>query len=98
MLYRKISKRIEEYLTSDSKRLLIIDGARQIGKSYIVRWVGQRLFPNYIEINMEEDKLGDRIFADAKTVEDFYLALGVVAGDKMKDKASTLVFIDEIQA
>ncbi len=98
MLYRKISKRIEEYLTSDSKRLLIIDGARQIGKSYIVRWVGQRLFPNYIEINMEEDKLGDRVFADAKTVEDFYLALGVVAGDKMKDKASTLVFIDEIQA
>lgn len=98
MLYRKISKRIEEYLTSDSKRLLIIDGARQIGKSYIVRWVGQRLFPNYIEINMEEDKLGDRIFADTKTVEDFYLALGVVAGDKMKDKASTLVFIDEIQA
>lgn len=98
MLYRKISKRIEEYLTSDSNRLLIIDGARQIGKSYIVRWVGQRLFTNYIEINMEEDKLGDRIFADAKTVEDFYLALGVVAGDKMKDKSSTLVFIDEIQA
>ena len=40
MLYRKISKRIEEYLTSDSNRLLVIDGARQIGKSYIVRWVG----------------------------------------------------------
>lgn len=56
------------------------------------------MFPNYIEINMEEDKLGDRIFAEAKTVADFYLALSIVAGDKMKDKASTLVFIDEIQA
>ncbi len=42
----------------------MIDGARQIGKSYIVRWIGQRMFPNYIEINMEEDKLSDRIFAD----------------------------------
>lgn len=56
------------------------------------------MFANYIEINMEEDKLGDRIFADAKTTEDFYLALSVVAGKKMKDKATTLVFIDEIQA
>ena len=42
----------------------MIDGARQIGQSYIVRWIGQRMFPNYIEINMEEDKLSDRIFAD----------------------------------
>lgn len=98
MLYRKISKLIEEYLSSDSNRLLVIDGARQIGKSYIVRWVGQKMFPNYIEINMEEDKLGDRVFAEAKTTKDFYLALSVIAGDKMKDKASTLVFIDEIQA
>ncbi len=98
MLYRKITKRIEEHLKSDSKRVLVIDGARQIGKSYIIRWVGERLFPNYIEINMEEDKLGDRIFAEAKTVKDFYLALSVIAGDRMKDKSSTLVFIDEIQA
>ena len=98
MLYRKITKRIEEYLSSDSDRMLLIDGARQIGKSYIVRWVGQKMFTNYIEINMEEDKLGDRIFADAKTTADFYMALSVVAGDKMKDKSNTLVFIDEIQA
>lgn len=98
MLYRKISKRIEEYLSSNSNRLLVVTGARQVGKSYIIRQVGERMFPNYIEINMEEDKLGDRIFAEAKTVADFYLALSIVAGDKMKDKASTLVFIDEIQA
>ena len=56
MLYRKITKRIEEYFSSDSDRMLLIDGARQIGKSYIIRWVGQKRFSNYIEINMEEDK------------------------------------------
>lgn len=76
----------------------MIDGARQIGKSYIIRFVGKRMFPNYIEINMEEDKLGDRIFADARTTNDFYMALSLVAGDKMKAKDNTLVFIDEIQA
>ena len=98
MLYRKITKRIEDYFSSDSDRMLLIDGARQIGKSYIIRWAGQKKFSNYIEINMEEDKLGDRVFAEAKTTKDFYMALSVVAGDKMRDKASTLVFIDEIQA
>lgn len=98
MLYRKITKRIEEYLSSDTNRMLLIDGARQIGKSYIIRWVGQKMFPNYIEINMEEDKLGDRFFAEAKTTKDFYMALSMVAGDKMKDRSNTLVFIDEIQA
>ena len=98
MLYRKIKKRIEEYLSSDSDRMLLIDGARQIGKSYIIRHVGKKMFPNYIEINMEEDKLGDRVFADAKTTNDFYMALSIVAGDKMKEKDNTLVFIDEIQA
>lgn len=41
--------------------MLMIDGARQIGKSYIIRHVGKEMFSNYIEINMEEDKLGDRI-------------------------------------
>lgn len=98
MLYRKISKRIEDYLRSGANRMLMVDGARQIGKSYIIRWIGEKLFPNFIELNMEEDKLGPRIFAEARTVEDFYIGLSVVAGDKMKAKEDTLVFIDEIQA
>lgn len=32
MLYRKITKQIEEFLSSNSDRMLMIDGARQIGK------------------------------------------------------------------
>lgn len=98
MLYRKITKRIEEYLSSNSNRMLMIDGARQIGKSYIIRHVGQKKFSNFIEINMEEDKLGERIFAEARTTKDFYMSLSVIAGDKMKERENTLVFIDEIQA
>ncbi len=98
MLYRKITKRLEEYFDSKSNRMLLIEGARQIGKSYIIRCVGKRHFKNYIELNMEEDKLHDRLFANAKTTKDFYMAMSVVAGDKMGSQDSTLVFIDEIQA
>lgn len=98
MLKRKIVNKIEDYLKSGDNRMLVVDGARQIGKSFIIREVGSRLFPNFIEINMEKDRQGERLFAEAKTVENFYLALSTQAGDKMRDKASTLVFIDEIQA
>ena len=56
MLYRKIEKYIVSHLQSGSDKILIIDGARQIGKSFIIREVGKKLFPNYIEINMETDR------------------------------------------
>lgn len=98
MLKRKIYNKIEAYLKAPSHKMLLVDGARQIGKSYIIRHIGKQLYPNYIEINMEEDKQGERIFANAKTTKDFYMALSAVAGDKMKGKDTTLVFIDEIQA
>ena len=50
MLFRKIESFIREYLTSDSNKILVIDGARQIGKSYIIREVGKDLYKeNYIE-------------------------------------------------
>lgn len=98
MLYRKIESLIEEHLKSDSKKILLIDGARQVGKTYIIRHVGQRLFENFIEVNMIEDFEGDKLFANIKTVEDFYLQISMLAGDKMKEKENTLIFIDEIQA
>ena len=98
MLYRKIKATIELHLKANSKRILLIDGARQVGKTYIIRHVGKSLFENFIEINMVEDSLGDRLFANTKTVDDFYLQVSMLAGNKMKEKENTLIFIDEIQA
>ena len=77
--------------------MLIIDGARQIGKSFIIREVGSRLFPNFIELNFAKDKNGPKVFAEANTVEKFYFQLSTIAGEKMKEKSNTLVFLDEIQ-
>lgn len=98
MLYRKIEKVIEAHLKSNSNKILLIDGARQVGKTYIINVVGKRLFENFIEINMIADSLGDRLFASTKTIDDFYLQVSMIAGDKMKQKENTLIFIDEIQA
>lgn len=101
MLHRKIEQKIVDYLQNGSNKIMIIDGARQIGKSYIIRYVGSELlkdkFTNYIEINFVEDYLGDKLFENVNNKEDFYLQLSMIAGDKMKEKENTLIFIDEIQ-
>lgn len=101
MLHRKIEKTIVDYLQDGSNKIMVIDGARQIGKSYIIRYVGSELlkdkFTNYIEINFIEDSLGDKLFEKVNNKDDFYLQLSMIAGDKMKDKDNTLIFIDEIQ-
>lgn len=97
MLFRKIEKTIEDYLQSDTNKILLIDGARQVGKTYIIRHAGKKSFANYIEINMVEDSLANQLFKNVKTVEDFYLQVSMLYGDKMGTKQDTLIFIDEIQ-
>ena len=37
MLYRKISRLIEDHLRAQDPRILLVDGARQVGKAYIIR-------------------------------------------------------------
>lgn len=97
MLFRKIRSYIEEYLRSDENKILLIEGARQIGKSYIIRDVGTELYSNYVEINFVVDDEGEKIFKNVHTTEEFYLKLSMVAGTKLDRYDNTLVFIDEIQ-
>lgn len=99
MLRRKIRPVIYNHLASKNSKIMVIDGARQIGKSYIIRDVAKELFPNYIEIDFVEDKAGDKIFESATTTEEFYFRLSTIAGDKMQGtKENTIIFLDEIQA
>ena len=97
MLYRKITSYIEDYLKSDTDKILILEGARQIGKSFSIREAGARLYPNYVEINFVEDDEGDQLFKNIHKKEDFYLTLSMVAGDRLSSRDDTLVFLDEIQ-
>lgn len=97
MLYRKIEKTIESHLKSGSDKIMIVQGARQVGKSFIIREVGKSLFPNYIEINLAEDNEGEQLFKNVRTVNDLYFQVSMLAGDKLGEKENTLIFLDEIQ-
>ena len=98
MLYRKFEKRIEEFFRKEPNKILLVNGARQIGKSYLIRYVGKKMFKNYIEINLKEDKESRGIFATVRSTSDFYIQLGVIAGNRLGTKENTLVFLDEIQS
>lgn len=97
MLYRKIEKDIEGYLRSEDDRIMILEGARQIGKSFIIREVGKKLYDNFIEINFAEDDEGPKIFKGIGTTEGFYFTLSSVYGEKLDRYENTLIFLDEIQ-
>lgn len=98
MLYRKFASHIEDFLRNEPRKILLVNGARQIGKSYLIRFVGKKLFKNFVEINLKEDAEGVGVFASVKNTADFYLQLGAIAGNRLDKKENTLVFLDEIQA
>ena len=97
MLKRKITTYIETHLTSNSDKILLIEGARQVGKSYAIREAGTRLFDNYVEINFVTDNESEQLFMHVHNIDEFYLRLSSVAGDKLGQYNNTLIFIDEIQ-
>ena len=98
MLERKFTQYLEYFLTNEPDKILLVNGARQIGKSYLVRYVGKRLFKHFVEINLKEDKEGDQVFAGVKTTNDLYMRLGNYYSKPLGDKTDTLVFLDEIQS
>ena len=98
MLERKFTQYIEKFLTNEPNKILLVNGARQIGKSFLVRYVGRRLFKHFVEINLKEDKEGDQVFAKVKTTNDLYMRLGNYYTKPLGDKKDTLIFLDEIQS
>lgn len=97
MLYRKIAPIIDAYFRSNTDKVLIVTGARQIGKSYIIRECGSRFFKKVIEINLVEDHEGSRVFENVRTTDDFYFAISTYSGSPLGDVSDTLIFLDEIQ-
>lgn len=97
MLFRKISTYLREHFVSGSDKILIVEGARQVGKSYIIQAVGSQIFKNVVTVNFVEDAAGARLFENVRTTEEFYLRLSMVAGTRLGDFEDTLVFLDEIQ-
>lgn len=98
MLKRKISKKIQEYFKEKPNKILIIDGARQVGKSFIIQYEGEKYFKNFININLQNDLEGNKIYSNIRTIEDFYFKISIQYGKQLGDYEDTCIFLDEIQS
>ena len=97
MFYRKIEKQLYEYYENKDAKIIIINGARQIGKSFIIRETAMKSFKNYVEINLRDDFDGDKLFSEIRNAYDFYLQVSALHGDKLGNIEDTIIFLDEIQ-
>ena len=98
MLERKFTHYIEDFLLNKPDKVLLINGARQIGKSFLIRYVGTRMFAHFVEINLLEDKEGERVFDSVRNTNDLYVRLSNYYTAPLGDRNDTLIFLDEIQA
>lgn len=94
MLRRKIEKTLEQWLISDYG--LLIDGARQIGKSFIIEYFINKNFKNVIKINLYENKLAVSVLSEAIDADDFMLRLSSLINKPFVPN-QTVIFLDEIQ-
>ena len=95
MLHRKIEKKISEWIRN-SKKALLIDGARQVGKTYIIKKVLEQEGCEYIEFNLLKNESLADLLVKSETVDDMIANLSLFA-DKPFRKGKTFIFFDEIQ-
>ncbi len=95
MISRKIERELQRFYDSDEKKALLVTGARQVGKTFIIREFGKR-YQSYIEINFLEDASARSLFDGAQSSQDLLLRLSAIA-DSPLIPGKTLIFFDEVQ-
>lgn len=92
---RAIYKQLLEWKTDTDRKPLILLGARQVGKTYILRQFGAQEFSNMVYINCHNNEFMASLFSDFN-IDRILYHISVHAGQKITP-GSTLLFLDEIQ-
>ena len=95
MIRRNIYKRLIKWKISRVHKPLLIRGARQVGKSFIVEQFGRNEFSNIITLNFERDPKYKTIFSTYDPVKIVEQIILITGQDIINDQ--TLLFLDEIQ-
>ena len=95
MLVRKKEKEIREWIKNEKKALLV-SGARQVGKTFLIRDCLRKEQAEFIEFNLIEQPEIVGVLRGAETVDDFILRLSLFT-NKNFIKGETIIFLDEIQ-
>ncbi|MEE0955064.1 MAG: DUF4143 domain-containing protein [Eubacterium sp.] len=95
MLRRKYEDEIAKYLDMPDQALLLT-GARQTGKTFLIREMSKKTGKKFVEFNLIERPEIVRLFNESKGADDFLMRLSLLAGGEM-EQGNTILFFDEIQ-
>lgn len=90
------AQEIRDFLKSDRKEALMVTGARQVGKTYIIRECAKEIYKNIVEINFVENQQAVKLFENITGSKDILLRLSALT-DVPMIPGETLIFFDEVQ-
>lgn len=93
---RKAMKHLMRWKNSKNRKPLLLYGARQVGKTYLVKDFGNKYFKDIIYVNFETNDIIGKMFNENISPEFIIKNLEIIFG-KGIDKENTLIFFDEIQ-
>lgn len=97
MLKRKAILLMEEWLhLKDSHGALLVTGARQVGKTYLIRAFGRAHYTHIAEVNLFENEEARLAIGSATSSRELFMRLSAYVSEPLIPE-KTLVFIDEIQ-
>ena len=96
MFKRKAADRFTEWYKKNPNKALLVKGARQVGKTYLIKAFAAEHFKNVVIFDMVEDALARESFSSAASADDLFLRMSVAASAPMV-AGETVVFIDEVQ-
>lgn len=97
MLKRKIYDVLLEWKRTKSRECLLVKGARQIGKTYIIEKFGQENYKHYIYLNFYKNPEHKEIFEGSLDAQEIYKKMSLYLNDVHFADHDTLIFLDEIQ-
>lgn len=97
MLQRKITDKLIAWKKEKEKKSLILQGARQIGKTFSIREFGESNYEEMVELNFKETPSAKQIFSGDLNVDGIIMSLRFQFPDKKIAPGKTLIFFDEIQ-
>ena len=95
-MFRKAKARLVQW--KNSKKAMLVTGARQVGKTYIIREFLKEEYGNdgYVEFNLFENKLVRETLESSSSSDDFIFRISALS-DKPLIKNKTVIFLDEVQ-
>ena len=93
---RAIFKQLLAWKTSQRRKPLILQGARQVGKTYILKTLGEKEYPHYVYVNFEEDPKLKGLFEDSLNPRRVLQDLSIYLNQDIQPE-KTLIIFDEIQ-